>query len=113
MHVTAQHTQTLTHTQGGGGEFRGCVCISGRSSGSFCALLEASEGVWGGGGGGKTGGILSPRAWVGSSSSQGGRREEEMKPLAFVAGLGIKDGKRTRRGTECEGNTPASVGVCA
>lgn len=42
--------------------------------------------------GGKTGGILSPRAWVGSSSSQGGRREEEMKPLAFVAGLGLRMG---------------------
>lgn len=51
-------------------------------------LLEAPGPVRGG----QAGGILSPLAWVGSSSSQGGRREEEIKPLAFVARLGIKDG---------------------
>lgn len=79
---------TDTDTQGGGGECRGCVCISGRSSGSFCAPW----GPWPVREGGQTGGILSPHAWVGSSSAQGSRREEEMKLLAFVAGLGIKDG---------------------
>lgn len=58
--------------------------------------------------GGQTGGILSPHAWVGSSSSQGRRREEEMKLLAFVAGLGIKDGGGIK-GVPSVRKTPASV----
>lgn len=96
---------TDTDTQGGGGEFRGCVCISGQSSGSFCAPQgprPVREG-------GQTGGILSPHTWVGSSSSQSGRREEEMKLLAFVAGLGIKDGRGIKGVPSVRKKTPASV----
>lgn len=95
---------TDTDTQRGGGEFRGCVCISGQSSGSFCAPRgprPVREG-------GQTGGILSPHTWVESSSSQSGRTEEEMKLLAFVAGLGIKDG-RGIKGVPSVRKTPASV----
>lgn len=61
------------------------------------------------GGGGRAGGILSPFAWVGSSSSQGGRREEEMKPLSYVACLRIKEGGGIKVGSKCERKTPASV----
>lgn len=98
---------TDTNTQGGGGEFRGHVCISGWSSGSFCA----PRGPWPVREGGQTSGILSPRAWVGCSSSQGVQREEEMKLLAFVAVLGIKDGVGIK-GAPSVRKTPARVPVC-
>lgn len=92
--------RTDTDTQGEGREFRGCVCISGRSSGSFCD----SRGPRPVREGGQAGGILSPRAWVGSSSSQGGQREKEMKNYSLLL--------RNQRATSVR-RAPASVRVCA
>lgn len=90
---------TDTDTQGGGGEFRGCICISGRSSGS------TPRGPWPVREGAQTGGILSPRAWVGSSSSQGGegeRRKWNYSLLLQVWGSKMEEESKA-----------ASVQVCA
>lgn len=109
LRVTAQNTQTLAHR----GEVENSEC-------TFVSLIgQAVQFVLVGapgpvrererGGGGRAGGFLSPLAWVGSSSSQGGRREEEMKPLSYVACLRIKDGGGIKVGSKCERKTPGSA----
>lgn len=109
LRVTAQHTQTLA--QGGKGvENSECTFVSVIGQAVRFVLIGAPGPVREGGGG-QAGGILSPFAWVGSSSSQGG--EEEMKPLSYVACLSIKDGGGIKVGSESERKTPANAGACA
>lgn len=107
LRVTAQHTQTLAHR--GEVENSECTFVSLIGQAVQFVLVGAPGSVREGGGGGRAGGILSPLAWEGSSSSQGGWREEEMKPLSYVACLRIKDGGGIKVGSKCERKTPGSA----
>lgn len=84
LHVTAQHTQTLTH-RGRRRIQRVQLYLWLVKRFILCSSRPLAS---------KRGGSdwRDSISWVGSRSLHGRRREEEIKLLAFVGGLGIKHG---------------------
>lgn len=100
LHVTAQHTQTLTH-RGRRRIQRVQLYLWLVKRFILCSSRPLAS---------KKGGSdwRDSISWVGSRSLHGRRREEEIKLLAFVGGLGIKHGG----GASCEENTSQPVCEC-
>lgn len=90
-----------------------CVFVCDRSSSSVCACQSPWAPRGERMGGGQASGMLSHLPWVGSRSLLALAGEEEIKPLAFVAGLRITESQGENRGVPYIRMThPSYVCVC-